>query len=573
MANSIALAFACLAIAGVFFRFTAIRKNAKIAESTGFKVFYSPVYMNETWWLFLHKFIVPFLELLPSPLTRPWLKTAQRWRLWHYSYEPFEEAGSDTIVMATPSVNMITTCDPVVINQIVSQPRKVQQDPKIMKLLAIWGDNITSTDGEEWKHHRRVVNAGFTPAIHAMVWEEASEQAQTLIDHWATLGSVVPVVKIWMSKLALHVVSATFFHKKLTWKEVDHVPTGHQMGFEQALNTVIRHLQPIALLKARLKWLPFKTTQEAYTAFSEWTAYMKELRQIVLDRLDETAKKPNKSLLESIVVAGATGEAKDALPEDHALGNLFLTALAGHETTANTMAFTILLLAVYPEWQRRVQEQLDQQFDGRERLQWSFDQDYQALQKGPVWAVLKESMRLYNVVQHLYRKTVAPTTLLDSQGVAHEVPAGTLCQFNLGAIWRNPNRWTSRTATDKRREKMRNCPALDFDPERWLSNSDLVNDQDLHVPRFFPFGQGPRQCPGERFAMVEMTSVFATVYKNYSVELVVSQEKLKACGGDKEAAWESAREGAIRTLSEDIVSNINLELWKELPIQIVKRHG
>lgn len=90
------------------------------------------------------------------------------------------------------------------------------------------------------------------------------------------------------------------------------------------------------------------------------------------------------------------------------------------------MAFTILLLAVYPDWQKRVQEQLDQQLKGRERLQWSFDQDYQALQKGPVWAVLKESMRLYNVVQHLYRKTVAPTTLLDSQGVAHEVPAGTL---------------------------------------------------------------------------------------------------------------------------------------------------
>lgn len=32
------------------------------------------VYMNETWWLLLHKFIVPFLELLPGVLTKPWLK-------------------------------------------------------------------------------------------------------------------------------------------------------------------------------------------------------------------------------------------------------------------------------------------------------------------------------------------------------------------------------------------------------------------------------------------------------------------------------------------------------------------
>lgn len=271
------------------------------------------------------------------------------------------------------------------------------------------------------------------------------------------------------------------------------------------------------------------------------------------------------------MVAGATGEHKDALPEDHALGNLFLTGLAGHETTANTMAFTILLLAVYPDWQRRVQEQLDQQFYRRDRLQWSFDQDYQGLQQGPLWAVIKESMRLYNVVQHIYRKTVAPTTLLDSQGVAHEVPAGTLCQFNLGAVWRNPNRWSSREVPAEQREKMHNAPALYFDPQRWLDNPNLVNDEKLNVPRFFPFGQGPRQCPGERFAMVEMTSVFATVYKNYSLELVVSRERVEKCGGDQNAAWENAREDAMRTLGDDIVANINLELWKELPIHVVKR--
>lgn len=210
---------------------------------------------------------------------------------------PFEEAGSDTVIMATPTVNMLTTCDPVVMNQIFSQPKKMQQPRAIMKLLAIWGDNITSTDGEEWKHHRRVVNAGFTPSTHATVWEEASVQAQTLIDHWISLGSAVPVVKTWMSKLALHVVSSTFFHKKMTWSQGDPVPAGHQMGFEQALDSVIRNLQLIVLLKDRFGWLPFNKTKEAHIAFVEWTAYMKELRQIILDRLDETTKKPNKSLL------------------------------------------------------------------------------------------------------------------------------------------------------------------------------------------------------------------------------------------------------------------------------------
>lgn len=279
-----------------------------------------------------------------------------------------------------------------------------------------------------------------------------------------------------------------------------------------------------------------------------------------------------RSRTESIVIAGTMGEEKDALPEDHALGNIFLTLLAGHETTANTMTFTILLLAIYPGWQRRIQEQLDQQFDGRERLQWNFEKDYQPLQGGPLWAVIKESMRLYNVVQHIYRNTIAPTTLLDSQGVAHEVPANTLCQFNFGAVWRNPSRWSSRDGPAKQRTKMQCAPALDFDPESWLKNTNLVNDEDLHVPRFFPFGQGVRQCPGERFAMVELTSVFATIYKKYSLDLFVSEEQLSTCGGDYEAGWESAREDAVRTLNDDVVANVSLELWKELPIKVTERN-
>lgn len=199
--------------------------------------------------------------------------------------------------MATPSVNMLTTCDPFVMNQILSQPKKVHQDPAIMSLLAMWGENIITVDDEKRKHHRRVVNAGFTPDTHAKVWEEASEQAQTLVDLWQSQGSVVAVMRYWTTKLALHVVSSTFFHKKVTWESTDSVPEGHRMGFQQALKTVIKNIHLIAMYKDSLKWVPFRKTKEAHTAFVEWTAYMKELRQVILDRLDGTIKKPNKSLL------------------------------------------------------------------------------------------------------------------------------------------------------------------------------------------------------------------------------------------------------------------------------------
>ena len=248
--------------------------------------------------------------------------------------------------------------------------------------------------------------------------------------------------------------------------------------------------------------------------------------------------------------------------------------LAGHETTGNTLAFTLNLLAIYPEYQRKIQDDIDRQQKKHPHEEWSVEREYQAFQKGWLGAVLKEVLRLYCVVQFIPRIIVAPMNVIDSKGETHALPEKTLCLLNFSAAFQNPSAWNRRAVSAERRAELHDSPALDFDPSRWLESGDVTaaaETKDGSVPLLYPFGQGPHSCPGRLFAQVEMTAAVATILKDYSLELVVDEQTTRSCGGDEEMAWKKTRDQALRTLKDDIESNVSLQLLKDLPIRIVKR--
>lgn len=182
-------------------------------------------------------------------------------------------------------------------------------------------------------------------------------------------------------------------------------------------------------------------------------------------------------------------------------------------------------------------------------------------------------MRVYGVVQHLWRETEAPTSVEDAAGERHTIPPDTACMLNFAACHRNPTYWTPADEPATRRAELAHSPAINFQPERFLgvpsgrqsgkAQQKRASKSTHAVPEFFPFGQGWRQCPGERFAAVEMTAVFATVYKTHSVELVVEPETLAMCKGDADKAWRATRDDAIRTLWSEARASIKAEMTGE----------
>lgn len=162
--------------------------------------------------------------------------------------------------------------------------------------------------------------------------------------------------------------------------------------------------------------------------------------------------------------------------------------LAGHETTANALTWTLYLLAKNPEVRGRVEAELDA---------YAGPLTYEALAKLPlVLAVLKEAMRLYPPVYLLARRAIAPVTL-----GGQPVRPNTLVFVNILGMHRNPRYFPDPDA---------------FVPDRFLG------DAEKKLPRnaYLPFGGGPRICIGNHFALMEGHVLLATLLRRHRFHLL-----------------------------------------------------
>ena len=256
------------------------------------------------------------------------------------------------------------------------------------------------------------------------------------------------------------------------------------------------------------------------------------------------------------------------------LGNIFFTLLAGHETTGGTLGFIFLLMAIYPEYQQRMQKELDGQLGGRPTSEWTLEKDYAPLEQGYVGAIQKEVLYIFHPASFIMRKALRPVTLVDSRGQPHQIPENTLTLINNAAAARNPRNWDKPKVSAQKSAALSDSPALYFNPGRWLgainnSNSSKTKNQDLAT--WEAFGAGGRLCPGRGFAQVELTSAMATLFKTYSLELVVHENIKRECDGNDKLAWEKTQDNAIKMLYDDIEANISIGIYKDIPIRIVKR--
>ena len=214
-------------------------------------------------------------------------------------------------------------------------------------------------------------------------------------------------------------------------------------------------------------------------------------------RLRETAEKvlakrdggsEDGDLLGRLVTARdpATGS---AMPARLIVDNVVTFLMAGHETTSRALTWTLYLLALFPEWQERVREEVRRVAGGEETGRDDIGK-FQLLD-----AVLEEAMRLYSPVPVLMRRTIAPVALdgikLD-KGATIIIPIYVVHRHKL--LWEDP---------------------LKFDPSRFTPQAKAGR----HRCAYMPFGAGPRTCIGATFAMLEGKAILATLLTHARFEL------------------------------------------------------
>jgi cytochrome P450 len=169
---------------------------------------------------------------------------------------------------------------------------------------------------------------------------------------------------------------------------------------------------------------------------------------------------------------------------------LMTMLLAGHETTANTLAWTWYLLSQHPEVEQRLYTEVDEVLGGAlPTVEHLSDLKYTNM-------VLEEALRLYPPACILSRKAIA-----DDELCGYPIPANSMVLVSPYAIHHHPSYWP-----DPER----------FDPERFTP--EHIAERPHYA--YFPFSSGPRMCIGSSFAMMEAQLILATIVQRYRLCLV-----------------------------------------------------
>jgi cytochrome P450 len=297
--------------------------------------------------------------------------------------------------------------------------------------------------------------------------------------------------------------------------------------------------------------------------------------------------------------SGITKKEGSTITKSDLLGNAFVIMLAGHETTANTLHFSLIYLAMSWASQKRLQDDIDNIFAGKPMNEWKYEEHFQKLFGSMPAAVMNETLRLLQPIINIPKSTPPGRPQpLNIGGQQYMMPAGTHV-FLSAAIHRNPKYWPA-PADGSSKD---GSPDVDkFRPERWLVdtklNTDFVDiaydDEELRGPSgedtsaelfkpvkgsYIPFSDGFRSCIGRRFAQVEIIAVLAAIFSQYSVELAVDDfasdeevEKMPKGGKERRELYKLATDRAKNMLETKMASIITLQLrGVSIPVRLMKR--
>lgn len=214
-----------------------------------------------------------------------------------------------------------------------------------------------------------------------------------------------------------------------------------------------------------------------------------------LDARSQLREHPE-NLLQSLLVAAATDTAFD---EREIADNVLTMLLAGEDTTANSLAWTLYFLARHPEVQARMSAEVDAALGARalESFEQTRDLPY-------IDAVINEAMRL---------KPVAPLNVVEAN---RDLTIGQLRLRRGDAV-------AILSRAIALREMVFEQPVR-FDPERWLL---AEGGRRAFNPRsFMPFGSGPRLCPGRSLALLEMKTVLAMIARHFRVDAACDLDRV-----------------------------------------------
>ena len=224
------------------------------------------------------------------------------------------------------------------------------------------------------------------------MWKEALRQSYDMAHFWVEQGAQGTRETVSdTATLALHVLTCVGFGLSYPFHHgVRDLPDGHSMTYRDALSLCLRNIITFAILpKKVLSWsfLP-KKLRSLGVATQEFQKYMEEMmtheRKLAAKREHGTGNLMG-SLVRASEEAQKSGDTKTStrqgLTDEEIYGNIFAFNLAGHETTANTLATSLVLLAANPECQAWLIEEVHRVLGSGGMEDWEYEECFPKLKR------------------------------------------------------------------------------------------------------------------------------------------------------------------------------------------------
>ncbi|MFC7132489.1 MULTISPECIES: cytochrome P450 [Salinibaculum] len=364
--------------------------------------------------------------------------------------------------------------DPDLVEQVlVHDNEKFRKGEQYHEALGpVLGNGLLLSEGEFWREQRHRMQPAFNPDALDEYAPVMVEYTERLLDSWA--DGEVRDVHGDMMQLTVEIAAQALFDVDIRAYESD---------IADALATVMdrseqRLTRPVDIPDS----VPTPTNRRYRRALSALDDIAAE---IVADH-DAGGDDVVSMLL-------TAKEQSDALDEEQIKDEVVTLLLAGHETTALALTYTLFALATNPEQTAKLQEEVDDVLGDRSPT----DEDIPDLPY--TQRTVREGMRVYPPVQGVIRETAEPVEL-----GGYAFPAGTTVSMQQWVLHRDPRFYDDPEA---------------FRPSRWTDDFE----RDLPAFAYFPFGGGPRRCIGDNFAKQEARLALATMAKDWAVEPVTAE--------------------------------------------------
>ncbi|MEU3659978.1 cytochrome P450 [Streptomyces sp. NPDC032940] len=340
----------------------------------------------------------------------------------------------------------------------------------------VMGDGLLTTDGDYWKAHRRTVQPVFLRKAVAAIGPNVVRATQEMLDDWEVRARRGEPVDLVTETLRLTLVTLS---RSLFGYDIRPAAPVLKDIVGNVIEVMFKHGSAAEFMPS---WLPTRRNRLIARDRRIFTRLVTEIR----DRHAATGEGPLMELIEA-----ATDPVTGARWSDDEIRDEMLTIyLAGHETTAVALLWTLVSLANHPPVAEELDEELDRVLGGAEPT----PEDVERL---PYTArVVDESLRMYPPIWIYPRDAVAD----DELGGFH-IPAGSSVLLSPLVSHRNPRYWDNPEAFDPHR----------FDPERVGERPRMT---------YFPFGAGARMCIGNFMALLELRMITAMIHQRFRLKLV-----------------------------------------------------